>query len=414
MLTVFWQRMERTVNHLKVSPSGKWAFVASLLLIMSISAGYRLSIAGLLVHPYLFLLPIAILLNKSNILGVPAKVLNPLILFFVIFSLASLRNASPFSEIFKVMASLLTFLFFATSIKTEMDFRTTCWGFILCGLAIGIRGFLISDAGEVNRLSGINALEGLGNKNAQSLFTLPAIFFGLMLWLKYFSDRKISRLISLTAILFFILVSVFISANRSGWLGLGIIGVVFMIFTGVNSRAIVLATVIGIISYVSIEKYAIDIVEHKREQTLKGYASDRGRELLALQAIQVGLENPLLGVGKDELHRQMALRLNIAKHGLELIDTHILWGYLFGATGIFSLIFFLWFLRSLTSTFPQFGVSNVTVRKVRVLMIGFVALFIIRALFTREILYSPTFMGGLGLLFGYYLCNLRYARSIRI
>lgn len=399
----------------RATPQGKWAFVVSLLLVFSVSIDYRLRVAGLLVHPYLLLLPMAILLNNINVFEIPPHVFKPFAFFFVIFSFASLRNEDPFSEIFKVFASLLTYLFFVVTIKTEKDFRTVCWGFIFCGLTIGIRSFIIKDTEGVSRLSGINALEGLGNKNAQSLYTLPAIFFGIILWLKYLSEKKMMRLFILTAVLFFILVSVFISANRSGYLGLAIIGVVFMIYSGASARTIVLATVFSFMGYIAVEKYAIDIVEHKREQTIKGFASDVGRQRLAIQSFSVGLENPILGVGKDELHKQMAFRLGVSRYGMGSIDSHILWGYLFGATGIFSLLAFLFFLKSMTMKYPIQRRNNHLSKAANntwVLVSGFVILFFVRSLFTRETLYSPTFMGGLGLIFGYYFYCLKRARSI--
>ncbi len=406
--------MRRHLSSAELTTSGKWAFFIALLFIFSISVEYRVVIVGLLVHPYLLLLPLAVLFARVGLLELPKSVLTPMMLFYALFFLASLRNNQPFSEISKVLASLITFLFFATAVKTEKDFRTVCWGFIVCALAIGIRGFLISETDAVSRLSGINALEGLGNKNAQSLFTLPAIFLGLILFLKYNAAKNIMRLVPLLGALFFILINVFLSANRSGWVGLAIIGVVFIFYNGVSMRSVILSLTLGGLVYFAIDRFASDIVEHKREQTVEGYASDVGRQRLALQAFEVGMENALFGVGMDELHRQMALRLGVTQRGIELMDTHILWGYLFGATGFFSLLMFVLFLLSLTKKMYRFNEPGLAryVGKTRFLMIGFVLLFITRALFTREILYSPTFMGAMGLLFGYYLMQIRHAQSI--
>lgn len=414
---LFFLLQEMTPRALPVgyfSTSGKWAFLIALLFVFSISIEYRLSVAGLLMHPYLLALPLALLISKSNMRQLPNPVVIPLIAFVLIFSIASLRNTAPFSEIFKVGAAVLTFAFFATAIKSETDFRSACWGFLLCGLAIGIRGFLKSEEQDISRLSGINALEGLGNKNAQSLFTLPAIFLGFILFLKYYAEKKVARMMALAIIMFFIFVSVFLSANRSGWLGLSVIAVVFILYAGISVRSIALALLVGSLVFVAIDRYAKDIVEHKRDQTLGGYASDRGRQQLAIQALLVGLENPVIGVGKDELHRQMATRLGLNKYGVEVTDSHNLWGYLFGATGILSMVAFLLFLWGLSRKYFSEPVAAVRpyVKKIRFLLIGFVVLYIIRALFTREILYSPTFMGGLGLMLGYYIYQIRYARQL--
>jgi hypothetical protein len=395
----------------RFSTAGRWGFIVGLLFIFSISAEYRLSVFGLLVHPYLILMPFAILFGQINFNNLPGNVRNSLFLFFFIFSLACIQNINPLSEIFKVGASLLTFIFFALSIKSEKDFRYISWAFVLCALVIGIQGFLLGDeVSRGGRLSGINALEGLGNKNAQSLFTLPGIFLGGLLLLKYLKEKNSLGSLLMLISIFFILVSVLLSANRSGWLGLIIIVFVFVFYLGLGTRSLMLLGIFSVFTYFAIDRYASDIVEHKSEQTIEGYSSDEGRQRLALLALDVGIENPLLGVGMDELHKQMAIRLKLNKFGVEKTDTHFLIGYLFGATGIFSLVAFIFFLFSIVKKrYPRI-ISNRyanQVRKARLLLVGFVILFGVRSLFSREILYSPTFMGGIGLLFGYYLFLVR-------
>lgn len=394
----------------KLSAYGRWAFVVALLFILSINAEYRLNLFGLLVHPYLILLPVAWIYGGLNINDLPNGVRMSLLLFLLIFSLACIQNINPLSEIFKVGASLLTFIFFSISIRSEKDFRLVSWAFLFCALTIGIQGLL--KGAEVSggaRLSGINVLEGLGNKNAQSLFTLPGIFLGILLLLKYLKDRKLIQVLILSSSIFFIMVSVFLSANRSGWLGLLVILVVFVVYLGVGVRSMILLSVFSVLSYFAIENYAIDIVEHKRDQTVEGYSSDEGRQRLALMAFEVGMENPVLGVGMDELHKEMAIRLNMNKYGVEKTDTHILWGYLFGATGIFSIVAFIVFLFSIikSRSLGKDLYSYNAARRARWLLIGFIVLFCIRAMFSREILYNPTFMGGMGLMLGYYLISSR-------
>jgi len=394
--------------------TGRWAFVVALLFVFSTNAGYRLSVAGLLVHPYLILLPVAWLLGGVRINSLPKTIRDSLFVFFFIFSLACVQNLNPLSEVFKVGASLATFVFFVVSIRSEKDFRFVAWGLLLCALVIGVQGLWKGEEVTAGaRLSGVNVLEGLGNKNAQSLYTLPGIFVGILLLLKYLKERKLFLSMVLSVSLFLILVSVFLSANRSGWLGLLIILIVYVIYLGLGIRSILLLSVFGVLVYFVIERYAFDIVDHKREQTIEGYSSDLGRQRLALLAFEVGLENPILGVGMDELHREMAYRLKLNKFGVEKTDTHILWGYLFGATGIFSLIAFIFFLFSITKNryLTRDHVRNSLVRKVRWLLIGFVILFCVRALFSREILYSPTFMCGLGLMLGYYLVTIQSAND---
>lgn len=395
----------------KLSGSGKWVFLITCLFVFSISASYRLPLFGLLVHPYLVVLPIAVLLSEVRLFNSPSKVLMPLLFFSIIFFVASLQNDNPFSEPFKVLASILTFLFFSASVKTQRDFYVISWGFIMCAAVLGFRGFLISDAAGVSRLSGINVLEGIGNKNAQSLFTLPGLFLGTVVFGNLVSRRKWFLIIILAGCIFLILMSIFLSANRSGLLGLAFIFLSALFISGIHGPSLILSIIVLGFSYVVIENYSKDIFEHKTEQTIEGYSSDRGRMILINESISAGLKNPILGMGMDRLHREMASKLKNSQFGRQEIDTHFLPGYIFGATGIFSLLLFFTFLARLTNRLhnPSFAVCN----HARRIVISFVVLFVVRSFFTREILYSPTFIGAMGLVYGYYLMTVRNAKAFR-
>lgn len=391
----------------KFTSNGRWASIVALLFVFSINAEYRLSIVGLLVHPYLLVLPIAILFSGVKLIYIPSKIYFTLLIFLTFFFFGSLKNNNPLVEISKVTASLFTFIFFCQAIRTEKDFRMIAWSFLAVAVVIGIMGFVTGEDAEIGeRLSGINVLEGIGNKNAQSLFTLPGLFFSVYLALYYLTQRKILLVVLLLAGIFFITIQIFLSANRSGWVGLMIIFLTYLAFTGVNIRALLLSSVLVVFAYVAVVNFASDIVERKRTQTLEGYESDEGRKILIVQSLTVGLENPILGVGFDKLAEEMALRLGVNRFGVFRTDTHFLFGYIFGATGIFSLFFFLRFLWQLCQKRIRMKESPAA-RQAWILVLSFVILFVIRSFFTREILYSPTFIGGLGLVFGYYLMHAR-------
>lgn len=392
---------------------GRWASLVALFFVFSISAEYRLSIGGLLVHAYLLLLPVAILFSGLKLAYIPNGIFSLIVIFLAFFSLASLQNNNPVAEISKVTASFMTFIFFCQATHSEKDFRMIAWGFLAVAVIIGVMGFITGeDAGLNDRLSGINVLEGIGNKNAQSLFTLPGLFFSIFLVLHYLKQRKILLVVLLLASIFFITIQIFLSANRSGWVGLMIIFLTYLAFTGVNIRALLLSSVLVVFAYVAVVNFASDIVERKRTQTLEGYESDEGRKILIVQSITVGLENPIFGVGFDRLAEEMAMRLGVNRFGIFKTDTHFLFGYLFGATGIFSLTFFLLFLWQLCQKRIR-KKELPAARQAWILVVSFVILFVVRSFFTREILYSPTFMGGLGLVFGYYLMHVRNVHAPR-
>ena len=389
------------------STEGKWAFLVSLLFVFSISVDYRIAIAGLLVHPFLILMPLAIFFTGFHIFRISSRVLAPLLTFLIFFSVASLQNDRPLQEIIKVAASVLTFLFFATSVKTEKDFRLISLGIVICGIVIGYLAYQIGpevSAGE--RLEGVNALEGLGNKNAQSLFTLPALFLSGLLTIWSLRQRNFWLSAFLITGLFFIVVSIFLSANRSGWVGMGIIVLIFFVYFRLSLNLLIIAGILFFFSFLGIDRYARDIVERKQQQTLQGYRSDEGRMILIKESLKVGLENPWLGVGMDRLHKQMNMAVHRSSVEGGYTDTHFLIGYLFGATGMFTLFFFFFFLKRVIERKQRFAARS-TIEDPWILLTGFVALFVIRSFFTREILYSPTFVGTMGLLYGYYMMWLR-------
>lgn len=391
----------------QMSLIGKWATLISALFVFSISSVFRLNFGGFLIHPYLLMLPIAILASGFRIFTISNRVLVPLMLFYLVFSIACLQNENPLEEIIKVGASLLTFLFFAVSVRTEKDFRMIVIGFVICAVVIGYLGFGKGEEGTEHRLSGINALEGIGNKNAQSLYTLPGIFFTILLVIQYLRAKRYLVVTLLVVFLFFMVIGVFLSANRSGWVGLLIIAFTYLVYLRFKSSTLIVFSLLAVFSYVAINKYASDIVEHKINKTVEGYQSDDGRIILMKESLRTGLENPVLGVGKDELHKRMSKAVRMPSVQAGVMDTHFLTGYLFGATGIFSVIMFYSFLYQLTRKQYTLKYRVSSEGSLRILVVSFVILFFIRSFFTREILYSPTFMGGLGLLYSYYQLKIR-------
>lgn len=398
-----------SLNKPRVSASGRWGFVLTALMIFSFRADYRLHIAGLLVHPFLVLLPFAYLFTGFDIRDIPKRVTIPLLLFFTVFSFACIQNVDPWSEIFKVGATVLIFLFFARAVNSEEDFELIGWGLLLCAVAIGVQGFFLGEETESlgERLSGINVLEGIGNKNAQSLFTLPGVFVGSYFLINAISQKKVFKICILAVLLFFIVVSIFLSANRSGWLGLFIIMISIFFVRGVSVRTLFYAGILILITYLAVDNYAEKIFERKRRQTVEGYKSDEGRKMLMVESLEVGIEHPLLGVGLDELHHQMAIRLGVTRFRIYQMDTHFLPGYLLGSSGVVAFLLFFVFLSALFAKPDKRLLVNPRIKSARLMILFFVSLFVIRSFFSRELLYSPTFISGLGIFFGNYLLHLR-------
>src|SRR5690606_37353893 len=96
------------------------------------------------------------------------------------------------------------------------------------------------------------------------------------------------------------------------------------------------------------------------------------------------------------------------------LDPHNLFGYLLGGTGFFSFFFFLWFLYALIRDkgLARWIRKVPHVREVRRMLLFFLFVFLLRGVFTREILYSPTFIGSMAVIYSYYQMTKRnYIKS---
>jgi len=365
------------------------ALATCLLMVLSYSAEFRLSLGGLLVHPYLLFILLVSILFLIPIFAIDRKVLFSILTFFLLFGLLALQNQNPFMEPLKVGAAMFTFMFIFQTLKQEEDVNFVSLGLIAVSVFISSRIIMMGEDSE-SRLAGINVLKDLGNKNAQSLYTLPGFFF---IVLHIIQSKKVSSKVIWIGLGVVVVLATALSANRSGWLG-----IVFIILFGLvhswrhYSRGYVFPfLVLGLLSFWLIRNYAEDVVERKVAVTQEGYISDYGRELLLFHSLQVGMENPFIGVGKDELHKEMAKRLVVSKLK---VDTHNLYGYLMGSSGIFTFISFFVILYLVQR--PVLHLKS----EQREILLWFIFLFLIRALFTREILYSPTFFAGLALVYG--------------
>ena len=204
----------------RVSAHGVLLLVVSLLTAASAVRGLRLGFAGLLVHPYLIpLLLLGLGIGLRRLPLFPVQILEPLLLFTALYCGATLPAGVDVQEMLKMAAAVATVVIAAIVVRSSSDFRIAVLGLAVASTLLSIRG-LVSGTGDV---IGINPLEEVANKNAFSLYVLPAVLLASYLFL----DRSTSRWlrIALVACVLATTVAVFSSANRSGWLGVLLIAV---------------------------------------------------------------------------------------------------------------------------------------------------------------------------------------------
>ena len=171
-----------------------------------------------------------------------------------------------------------------------------------------------------------------------------------------------------------------------------------------------------------INEYAFSTISRKLNQTTSGeFYSDQLRKELIVESISLGFQHPFPGLGFKGLGAALATKANIRFR--DVIDPHNLYGYLLGAGGILSFVFFfLFFFRAVQLGYfynqkKRFLIKNrfrLYDKNIYVWFIGFVFLFLFRSFFTREMIYSPSFMGSTGLLLGSVLFYSRRLRNARV
>jgi O-antigen ligase len=391
-----------------LSAGGLLATLMALLLIASAFPSLRIDFADLKLHPYLVPLPVFAILVLPRVKLLPMRPTIALALFSLLYFLSTLREPGMGEEISKVGAWVLTLFVTALLIRNEQDFRSATVALNIAIAVLAFRALAMSDA-DVG-LNGVNPLEHIANKNSFSLYALPAILCGGYVVL----EQRTSRLTSIVLILCLLLTitAILSTANRSGWLGLLLIGV--MLFgRGRRMRATLFLGLISIGVYYLLTQTTstgTSVIEYRIEQTLEGYSSDTLREDLFTTALKIGLENPLLGVTPQKLPYLLAYRVHFYA---DVVDPHNLFGLIAGGSGLIALAVFLYFIWSLIRrpravAPPPSG--QTPGRKAHGLLRMMVLLFVMRGMFSREIIYTPGFSMGLGFALGLCLIEGTWRR----
>ena len=374
----------------KVSPRALFFLVVVAL--ATAASGFedaRLDVGDLLVHPYL--LPIALafpFVFISDAKRLPRTILNWSILAGTIYAVALFNDPDAISEFAKVSASAVTIITVALVARDE---RALTLGTL--GLALGVAFLSLRGMSEVESEAVGAMMLDVGNKNAFSLYALPALLLAGHVWLSG-RTRGLMR-VTLMATILVTVVGIFSTGNRSGWLGTIMVGFLLM-GRGKSARTLGTLAVVGSLAYIGLTSLSSTAAfERKWEQTVEGNESDGKRLELFLGSMEVALENPVLGAGPEGLAMELARKVDAPARK---VDSHNVIAYIAGALGIPLLL-----------TFGALGISlwvrvrqnlSVSAREAHGLLRQMILLWLMRGLFTREVLYTPTFCVGFGLILG--------------
>jgi hypothetical protein len=386
-------------------------FLTGLSLALSASTLARVEVAGLLFQPVV--IPAVILFIATGgkcVQRIPRRINGTLIAFVAVFCAVTLFAGFSFGELAKIGLFWLLIVVFAGSIDDADDARSAALGFALSMGLVSLHALALGPSGD----KGINPFAGVSNDNGFSVYALPA----LLLAGHYLLDKETPQRqrIIFTLCAGAILVATFSTPNRSGFVGV-IAVVLLLVARGRSARDVVAITVLGIVMYWGFTTFgdqsALDFELHGDEK--KQSDLDSRREILQ-GAVEVGFEQPLTGVGPqnvpEALGAHMAGSDKVIKGRLE---PHNVIGYVAagGALPLFlvsvALALALW---TRPAEWVALGPPDDEEKAARGLLRIVLMLFIIRGMFTHEVLTTPSFPIAIGIALGLNIaCRPRLAKS---
>ncbi len=354
----------------------------------------RIDIGGLQVPlhvvPVMFALPFAI----PRMRRIPQRVRSAAAAFTFLFAASVLIHGEQLGDLVKVLTSAVTLITVAALVRNKNDFLFGVLAFGISLILMNARGI----SGGVVEHVGYAPLKGIANKNAYSIYALPAVLLTAFALLHFKQKKWVVAVLGVS-----VLTSTFVlftGANRSGWGGVLLIGALLAIQAR-RWRTLAMVGGLALGSFVVSNIFgSSDAFQYQADRTTSGYESDTLRQSLFLTAVEIGVENPIFGIGVHELPRELAKRTDA---GTDAVDAHNVIGYVAGGTGLTTLFALLalgvslW-RRPTQSTSPQLKLASDLVRLVLVL-------FLFRGQFSREILSVAGFPIAMGLALGLSLLD---------
>jgi hypothetical protein len=353
---------------------------------------------GMSVHPYLLVVVLVfpfIFLQRITI--VPRQFVAAFGIYCSLTYVSTFYGGVAPQELIKISATILTIVTTALLVRTREDFLAGVAG--VC-LAVGVLAVLGLETAE---RVGSDIIGGTG-RNTFSLYSLPMMLLGGYVITQFRNTPTLMTLMIGGAIAT-AMIAMVLTLNRSGWLGAGVIAL--LLLPGGRLRVVlVVAAVLAAVLIFFRDPIEIQQVRDRVTKTTEGNESDQLRRRLLETSAQIVMEAPLLGVSPQHLPQELALRLGTNKEG---ISPHNVVAQIAAGSGIpcliafFSIGYFLWRWQINPRASPPIAKRF---RSARHLLRMMLILWIVRGMFSHEILYAPAFSMGLGLCIG--MC-LRYS-----
>ncbi len=372
-------------------------FIIGVMQLGSAFKSARLEVGGMLVHPYLLLLvPVGLFYLSLRFSEVPRRLLGRAVLFMAAIAMMTIPGGWTISLAARVGAWLLTAAAAFALTRTRADYLAG-----VLGMAVGIGvmgGYGLSEVAKAGGTDayGVNPMAEVGTKNNYSMYAAPAVFLALGIFLLPWVGTwpKVVAAASSVAMV----TVVFGSANRSGWVTM--LAIPLLLLAGrAKLRVLLAGGIIAAAVWSGVNQLHLkQVFTDRLAQTQAGYSSDDLRLSIYGNGLWIFLESPLVGALPWEVNFELAKRTAIPSPHLGTHSVVVLLLAGFGLVGTIP------FLLLATEYFRAAGVDlrsgfkGLRQRPTSHLVAGLGIVWVIRGLFTDEVLWAPCFGIGFGLL----------------
>ncbi len=389
----------------KTKKASRWTLSGVVVALIGFSVAgsafrtLRFEVAGLSVHPCVLLSGLLLFsIGLKRLRMFPAPLASAMLLFLVAFTTAGLLDEQWYLSLpIKLASFMVVAVATSLAVTSRQDLTMGIVGFALGVLVIAIFGTLIGDIG----IETFNPLaQGEGNKNTYSLFALPAIAWITLLVLDG-RPRSTVFTVFLWLAAAVITLPIFLSANRSGWLGVATVALLLLVGQRQRFKTALVVVGIAVLLYVGVNELDTGVFTRRLAQTLDAYSSDNLRVAIFIECFNIGLENPLTGMGMVSICYELARRLSpfLAVEN-DYVGPHNALTFLFGAGGLMLAIPALYLAITVWRQGKRsYGKSSMSPLRLMFL------LWVVRAAFTDEALYAPAF----AMAFGFAIAERRLA-----
>ena len=350
------------------------------------------SSGGVLVHPFLVPLALAFpLFGLSRLSILPSRFVLMFSSFAAWYFTSTFYGGVGLAEGVKIAAAILTIIAMALMVTSWEDFVAAVTGMCIAVGTLAILALASTDG------AGIEVMQG-GNRNAFSLYGLPALLLGGYVVMRGGRTSLTTRAV-ITVMLLAITIATMVTLNRSGWLGIAIVTAMLLPQSRRQNLILLLIAIPACFFYFG-ESTRIEGIRDRVVATHEGLESDHLRIELVRRSFEIALQAPLLGVSPQRLPSELATRLGYPGSQLE---THNVFAHLAAGSGLPCLLLIVAIAVALWRWKPDPSLSTferIRFIQSRSLLRMVIVLWAVRGAFTHEIIYSPTFSMAIGLSMG--------------